>query len=210
VTDRARTLAHPWVVVAVALVAGAAAWAVAVQEPVPSWELDLTERINGAPDALARALFPVMQAGTLGAPLVAAVGILVVRRDRLLALATVGAGLVAWFGAKGVKAVVERGRPLAYLPDIDVREGSGTGLGFVSGHSAVAMATALMVAAAVPHRWRWAVLAIPLLVGLARIVVGVHLPADVVGGWALGALVGVAALAVVDHLRPPAVDGTPT
>lgn len=200
--ERARTFAHPWIVVAAAVVAGAAAWAVAVERPVPGWELDLTETVNGTPDAVATALWPVMQAGTLAAPLVAAVAIAVLARDRLLAGVAVVAGLVAWFGAKGVKQVVGRGRPLRYLPDVDVREGSGTGLGFVSGHAAVATATAVVVAAAVPPRWRWVVGAVAVVVGLARIVVGVHLPADVVGGWALGALVGVAAVAVVDRLRP--------
>jgi hypothetical protein len=51
------------------------------------------------------------------------------RRDWLLAGATVLTGFVAWFAAKGVKEVFERGRPLRYLPEIVVREGRAPGSG---------------------------------------------------------------------------------
>ena len=133
-----------------------------------------------------------MQLGTAVAPLAAAGAVLWFRRDRLLAGATALVGVGTWFAAKGVKRIVERGRPLSYLPDINVRDGDGTGLGYVSGHSAVAAATATMVVGVVPRRYR-PVLVVPVgLVGVARVVFGVHLPADVVGGWSFGVLVGLA------------------
>jgi len=176
---------------------------IALQNPVPGWELSLTEWINGAPDSAATLLYPLMQLGTLAAPLLVAWGILVFKRDRLLALTTLVVGLAAWFGAKIIKRWVERGRPLEYLPGINVREGTGTGLGFISGHSAVvASAVAIMVMAAIPNRFRAAVLGIALFVGVARIVHGVHLPVDVVGGWAFGALIGFAGLWVYDRIAP--------
>jgi glycosyltransferase 2 family protein len=175
-----------------------ASYLVAVRDPVPRWELQLTEWINDAPDALATTLYPVMQAGTLGGPIVVAVAIGAFRRDWLLSGATVVAGLVAWFGAKGVKRIVERDRPLAYLPEVIVREGDGTGLGYVSGHSAVAAAAAIMAMAALPRRWRPLTAIVAVLVGVARIVHGVHLPADVVGGWSFGVLVALGALGAVD------------
>jgi len=176
---------------------------IALQNPVPGWELSLTEWINGAPDSVATVLYPLMQLGTLAAPLLVALGILVFKRDRLLALTTIVVGLVAWFGAKIIKRWVERGRPLEYLPGINVREGTGAGLGFISGHSAVvASAVAIMVMAAIPNRFRTAVLGIALFVGVARIVHGVHLPVDVVGGWAFGALIGFAGLWVYDRIAP--------
>jgi undecaprenyl-diphosphatase len=176
---------------------------VALSDQVPSWELRLTEWLNGAPDAVAAVLYPVMQLGTLAAPLLVALGILVFKRDRLLAATTIVVGLVAWFGAKAIKAWVERGRPLEYLPGINVRDGTGTGLGFISGHSAVvASAVAVMVMSAVPRRFRAFVLVIALLVGVARIVYGLHLPLDVVGGWAFGALIGFAGLWVYDRIAP--------
>ena len=176
---------------------------VALRAQVPSWELRLTEWLNGAPDAVAAVLYPLMQLGTLAAPLLVALGILVLKRDRLLAATTIVVGVVAWFGAKLIKASVERGRPIEYLPDITVREGTGTGLGFISGHSAVvASSVAVMTMAALPRRFRAFVLVIALLVGVARVVHGVHLPADVVGGWAFGALIGFAGLWVYDRIAP--------
>ena len=176
---------------------------VALRDQVPSWELRLTEWLNSAPDAVATVLYPLMQLGTLAAPLLVALGILVFKRDRLLAATTIVVGVVAWFGAKLIKASVERGRPIEYLPDITVREGTGMGLGFISGHSAVvASSVAVMTMAALPRRFRAFVLVIALLVGVARVVHGVHLPADVVGGWAFGALIGFAGLWVYDRIAP--------
>jgi membrane-associated phospholipid phosphatase len=38
-------------------------------------------------------------------------------------------------------------------------------------------------------------------VGLGRIVHGVHLPADVTGGWAFGVLVGLGTIELFERLR---------
>lgn len=195
-------LDHPWWIVGVAVVAGLGSWLIARRRPVPVWELDLTTWLNGAPDLAATALGPVMQVGMLGAPLVLAVVILAVRRDWLLSAAVVVGGLLAWFGAKVVKDAVARGRPAVFLPDIDVREPSAHGYGYLSGHSAVSMFTMVVVMALLPQRGRPVALVVAGLVGVARIVYGVHLPADVVGGWAFGAIVGVGTIAAVTRLRP--------
>ena len=176
---------------------------VALRDPVPRWELRLTEWINGAPDAIAHLLYPLMQLGSAVAPVAVAGAILVLRRDWLLAVATIIVGLATWFGAKAIKRWVERGRPRLYLPDINVREGTGEGLGFISGHSAVVAAAVVVMAMTVlPRHLRPIALLIGLLVGLARIVHGVHLPADVVGGWCFGVLVALGGLWLVDRARP--------
>ena len=190
-----------WMWAAVSFVGVVAAYVVAIQRPVPQSELQLTQWINGWPDWTATILYPVMQLGTVIAPIGAAIAVAIFRRDALLAAATVVSGLTTWFLAKGVKEVVERGRPLEYILGVDVREGTGTGLGFVSGHSAVAAVTAVVAGSALPRRWRWVPALLAFLVGIARIVHGVHLPADVVGGWCLGALVGLATLETVDWIR---------
>lgn len=197
-----RQLVHVATVAAVSVVGLAASWLLALQRPVPGWELDLTLAINDVPDLVASALYPVMQLGTVLAPFLVAGVVLAWRRDLALAVVAVVAGLVAWFGAKGIKKLVERGRPLEFVPGLDVREGTGTGLGFVSGHSAVAATSAVVLAAALPRRARPAVALVAAAVGVARIVHGVHLPADVVGGWSVGTLIGLAGLAVVDRVAP--------
>ncbi len=177
-------------------------YAVAIQDPIPAWELDLTQWINAAPDAVARLLYPIMQFGTLGGPTLVAAAIGVFRRDWWLGAATLLAGVTTWFGAKGVKSLVDRGRPGAFLSDIAIREGDGTGLGYISGHSAVAACAAVMAMTAVPAKWRPALAAAAGLVGVARIVHGVHLPADLVGGWSFGTLVALGTLTVLDRIEP--------
>jgi membrane-associated phospholipid phosphatase len=192
---------HPWRIAAGAVGALAVSGLVAMQSPLPQWELDLTLWINGAPDWVASVLYPVMQLGTIIAPLLLAVVMVVWKRDLWTAGAAVIGGVVTWFAAKGVKQMVERGRPLQYLPEIDVREGTGTGLGFISGHSAVAACTALIAMTVVPRRLRPVLVLLAFLVGVGRIVHGVHLPADVVGGWGFGVLVGLATIELMGRLR---------
>jgi membrane-associated phospholipid phosphatase len=59
-----------------------------------------------------------------------------------------------------------------------------------------------MAMAAVPARWRPPMAVVAFLVGIARIVHGVHLPADLVGGWSLGVLISLGVLWVVERVSP--------
>jgi undecaprenyl-diphosphatase len=180
--------------------------------PVPAWELQVARWATALPDVVGDALWPVMQFGSLAAPVVVAGALAVVRRRWWLSAAVLVTGVVAWSVAKVVKQLVGRGRPREYLPELGVREGDGLGLGFISGHSTVAAALAVLVAAALPPAARpWAALA-AVLVGLARMVAGVHLAADVAGGWSAGALLGLGALSVVERLeaRHAGDEGPPT
>jgi undecaprenyl-diphosphatase len=187
-------LRRPLLIAGIAGAGLVSSYFVAVQRPLPSRELRLTEFINDVPEWVASAVYPVMQLGTFAGPIIVAALIAIFRRDLILSTTVVLVGLITWFAAKGVKTVVERGRPLAYLPDIVVREGDGTGLGYISGHSAVAASTAIMAMVALPPRWRPLPAVAATLVGVGRIVHGVHLPADVVGGWSFGVLMALAGL----------------
>jgi undecaprenyl-diphosphatase len=64
--------------------------------------------------------------------------------------------------------------------------GLAHGLGFVSGHTAVATALAAIAWPYLGRRWRAVVVIAAVLVALARVYVGAHLPLDVLGGAALG------------------------
>lgn len=186
---------------ALAAVGLGASWIIAVQDPVPPWELDLTRWINDAPDVFAAALWPVMQLGSLAGPFIVGAALAVRRAWRPLAAATVAAGVAAWFAAKGLKEIVARERPGGFIDTIEIRDGSGEGLGYPSGHSAVAAAIAVTAMVSLPHRWRWLAATGAGLVGVARIVYGQHFPADVVGGWSLGTLIGFATLAVLQRFE---------
>jgi undecaprenyl-diphosphatase len=130
-----------------------------------------------------------MQIGSLAGSLVVVAVIQVVGRNLRLTLAALVASLAAWSLAKGVKALVARARPAALLERVNLREHAG-GLGYVSGHSAVAFALATVIAPSLPRRWRPAAFAVATLVAVARVYSGAHLPLDSIGGAGLGLLAG--------------------
>lgn len=105
-------------------------------------------------------------------------------------------GSALWFGVKLAKLPVGRARPRHYLDDVDVRGPDQTGLGYPSGHAAIA--TMLAICATQPGLGRRVALTVAGATGLARMYVGAHLPLDVIGGAALGAL----AAGVVVGTRP--------
>lgn len=149
------------------------------------------ELVNRRPSWLEYLLWLPMQLGSLWGPF--AVGAVAWWRLRSwrAAVGAVATGVVAWQLAKAVKAVVERGRPLDELDDVVRRLGTPReGLGFVSGHAAVSAALATCMAPYLPRSGRLALALAAVVVGTARIHVAAHLPLDVVGGAALGVVVG--------------------
>lgn len=148
-----------------------AAWFGQVRTDLPDvarWSAALTA-IGGAPV-------------TLGLTLIAALWLLTKRmRGRALLLASTV--LLMRLAVELMKDGFGRPRPqLEHLP---------SSLAFPSGHAANSMATYLAIAiVAVPARYRrpaiLSALAITFVMGLTRLVLGVHWASDVIGGWALG------------------------
>lgn len=142
--------------------------------------------VNELPDWLHPAVWVVMQLGALGvAPAVGAVAWKTGRHK--LAARMVVAATLDWGLAKGVKRVVRRGRPLDLVPRTRIRGKAATGLGYLSGHAAIA--TSLMVEATEMELPKPAAGALAGVVALSRLYVGAHLPLDVVGGVGLGLIV---------------------
>jgi uncharacterized membrane protein YbhN (UPF0104 family)/membrane-associated phospholipid phosphatase len=134
----------------------------------------------------------VMQLGVIGAvPLVALLAV-ATRRLRLAAYAALAGGTI-YLVAKLVKEFVQRGRPQTLLENVHILGEPARGLGYVSGHSAVAVALATVASPFLGRRARRVAWVLAGCVCVARIYVGSHLPFDVLGGaalgWAAGALV---------------------
>jgi membrane-associated phospholipid phosphatase len=127
----------------------------------------------------------LMQFGNIGAVPAVALLALVTRRLRM-ALDMALAGGAIYLVAKLVKEFVERGRPQTLLDDVHILGEAARGLGYVSGHSAVAVALAAVAAPYLPRWGRWIAWSLAVAVLLARMYVGAHLPLDVLGGGALG------------------------
>ena len=127
----------------------------------------------------------VMQLGVIGAVPLVAILALVTRRLRLALDAVLAAGSI-YLIAKLVKEFVQRGRPQTLLDGVNIFGEPARGLGYVSGHSAVAVALATVASPYLGRRARWVAWVLAGCVCLARMYVGAHLPFDVVGGAALG------------------------
>jgi undecaprenyl-diphosphatase len=151
-------------------------------------------RLNRSFGRLDRPIWAVMQYGNGLTALWAPVVLRAAKVSRRRSLQVGAAAGAAWFGAKAVKAAVRRGRPASLLDEVEILDHEPTGLGYVSGHAAVATAATLTAAGALPTPLLPVLLAATATVGLARVHVGAHLPLDVVGGVCVGVLCASTAL----------------
>lgn len=163
---------------------------VAARASLTDAEVRVFRAANDLPQGLYAAVWPVMQYGTfITIPTLAVVAVLF-RRFRL-AVAMLLSGVGVYLLAIAIKSVVNRERPAELLDAVESRESFAEGsLGYPSGHAAVAAALTVVVSTHLSKRWTFAALALGIAVLFGRIYVGAHLPLDVVGGAALGAVAG--------------------
>ncbi len=103
--------------------------------------------------------------------------------------------LSAWVVTAILKEIIGSPRPFDALPDVRLLFPE-TGFGFPSGHATFFSA----LAASMYHYHRKLGIAFgfaALLIGLARIVGGVHFPFDILGGFILGPIVAIAAYRIL-------------
>ena len=160
----------------------------------------LFDLVNGAPGFVYGPVWLLMQLGNIVVVPVAVVVALVARLWRLAAGLAVAGGLT-YVLAKLVKQLVPRGRPSSLLPDVEIRGAAAHGMGFVSGHAGVAVSLATVAFPYLSLRWRVVAAALAATVCVARVYVGAHLPLDVVGGAALGLVVGSVVKLVAGYRR---------
>ena len=110
-------------------------------------------------------------------------------RDLFVVLA---AAVAAYALSKVIKMLVPNPRPFEVLSDAHVLYIHGGGDSFPSGHATFYMSLAASLF--FYHRKLALVYFVgALIIGLARIAVGVHWPFDILGGWVLGGVIGAGA-----------------
>jgi undecaprenyl-diphosphatase len=206
---RVRPTRTQLVVVAVVCVSVAALTSLAARNgDVTRVEAAVLRWFNGWPDAVEPIMWIVQQAGVLFAPIVVGVVVAIVARRWTLVVPFVLVLPLKLLLEKGiVKSLIERERPyVSYGQDIVVRGGAFEGLSFPSGHTTTAFATAVLLVALLPRRWRPVPIVWAVLVGAARMYMGEHNFYDVIAGAALGTMFGTVlwfAVLANDHIGGP-------
>lgn len=137
--------------------------------------------------------------------ILAALGLVQFRRDRrrAISVAVVAGVALLTTGALILIAghLITESRPFVGDPDTRLLITHAANNGFPSDHAAVAAAVAGVGILAWP-RWTALLVALVIAIGIARVFVGVHLPGDVVAGWAGGGLAAVSAWLAARRLAP--------
>ena len=157
---------------------------------------------------LDRSIYEAMYAGHRPAPLLIARGLTALGEPTVLLAAGAACALWLWYAGHRrlplvLIAIVLVGRGLSELqkywiararPDLDPHLVVVKTSSFPSGHAASSMIFLLTLALALTARSRWHRLAVAgaillsILIGASRVMLGVHWPSDVIGGWSFGML----------------------
>jgi undecaprenyl-diphosphatase len=175
---------------------------------VAGWEESVFHAVNDLPDWLEGPMWVFQLAGLLFAPLVLAAIAAVLRRWRVAIALVLLVPLKLIVEKAVVKQLVDRERPGTSICELDETcanfrgDVSLDGLSFVSGHAIMAWAIATILWPVLPGRWRWLPVVMAALNSVARVYLGAHNPLDVIGGGAVGVMIGIVLVFATGLVRP--------
>jgi membrane-associated phospholipid phosphatase len=164
------------------------AWMVADSNALSGLELSVFRYLNNLPIAFAYIFVALSFLGTYFAVFLA-VTILIILRRYHFAWQVFIVGSLAWMSATLLKMLQIRDRPYRLLSNVHVYEHKDFTSGFPSAHAALAAAIGLTLFVKSPILIRWLLILAIILVGISRIVLGVHAPLDVIGGFGIGVII---------------------
>lgn len=151
------------------------------------WELVVFRFINNLSDSQRLIWLAITGFGSVFC-LFALTLLLIARRYYRLAVRLFGLGVFTLVASELIKIVVARPRPALLIDHVHVRQ-MMIGNGYPSSHTALATIMAITLVRVLPTRSRWVASVWIGLVAISRIYLGVHAPADVIGGVAVGTVI---------------------
>lgn len=165
------------------------AWAID-QDAVDRVDRLLFDLLNSLPERLHRPLWVVQLFGVLGAPPAVAAVAAATRRFRLAlgSVLLVPAKLVV--EREILKQLVYQPRPGARIPGAILRDVPTAGSAFPSGHAMILFGMVTLLSPYLSGRAFGGLFAVAAVATAARVYLGAHSPADVIGGAAAGLAIG--------------------
>lgn len=194
--DRAHTLG---IFVALVLLITITSW-LAWSRIFLSAERLVNQLFYSVPDSLDMIVLNITHLGSLAMLYSAALTAYILDYKKLCVKLLV-AGLGAYVAAGFLKEIIMRPRPFDLWSEITAREYGRLGFGFPSGHTALIVAVAVIFWSYAKHEQRVVLVVTAVLVAISRMILGVHMPLDLVGGLWIGLLVGTGVNYLFDNFR---------
>lgn len=187
-----------WIVLAATIVFVLCTYIATVKQVFLPLEESFFYAAYSLPEFVRLPMYILTQLGSAGALITAVIVAYVCGRKRLAVL-LFASGSLAFVATWICKMLVARPRPAGVLPDVVVHFDSVDGFGFPSGHTALVTAIAFTLMPFVAKEYRIVLWLMIVGVGLSRMVLGAHVPLDVLGGFCIGVIAAVFVRAVINR-----------